>query len=139
MCYPVPGPFQTPFPIAGTDATGEPDYNEGLFTRFEDGGGLGDGSAPSLSGHTSELANCSKQAIGIKNANIEDTSRKDRTNIKRTQPLNMCYPVPGPFQTAFLNAGADATGEPDYNEGLFTPFEEGGGQGVGATTVAPHP
>ncbi|GIY58184.1 hypothetical protein CDAR_478161 [Caerostris darwini] len=61
MCYPVPGPFQTPFPIAGTDTTGEPDYNEGLFTRFEEGGGLGDGSAPSLSGHTSELANCSKQ------------------------------------------------------------------------------
>ncbi|GIZ05172.1 hypothetical protein CEXT_120161 [Caerostris extrusa] len=35
MCYPVPGPFQTPFP--GTDATGEPDYDEGLFTPFEEG------------------------------------------------------------------------------------------------------
>ncbi|GIY58186.1 hypothetical protein CDAR_478171 [Caerostris darwini] len=118
MCYPVPGPFQTSFPNTGTDATGEPDYNEGLFTRFEEGVGQG--------------------AIGIKNANIEDTSRKDRTNIERTQLLNMCYPVPGPFQTPFPNAGTDATGVPDYNEGLFTRFEKEG-QGVGATTVAPRP
>ncbi|GIY58180.1 hypothetical protein CDAR_478131 [Caerostris darwini] len=50
----------------------------------------------------------------------------------------MCYPVPGPFQTPLPNAGTDATGEPDYNEELFTRFEKGG-QGVGSTTVAPHP
>ncbi|GIZ05170.1 hypothetical protein CEXT_120141 [Caerostris extrusa] len=73
----------------------------------------GDGSAPSLSGYTSELANCSEPAIGIKNANIEDTSRQDRTSIQRTQPLNMCYPVPGPFQTPFLTTGTDATEDPD--------------------------
>ncbi|GIY17369.1 hypothetical protein CEXT_449711 [Caerostris extrusa] len=110
MCYPVPGPFQTPLPNAGTDATGEPDYDEGLSpdSRRRDRRWGYDGSAASLSGHTDELANCSKRAIEIKNANIEDTSRKDRTNIERTQPLNMYYPVPGPFQAPFLNAGKDA-------------------------------